>query len=81
MPNIKELSSKAHDLYWQIEAWMTDFDIPEERVNEALRAASELDDELAKLYKDLEIRRQEDDTSRETDDRSMSITASSSPGR
>ena len=46
MPRIEELSSKAHDLYWQIEDWMSDFQIPEERVNEALSLSTQLDDEL-----------------------------------
>ena len=60
MPRIEELSSKAHDLYWQIEDWMSDFDIPEERVNDALSFSAQLDDELAKLRKDAEIRKHEE---------------------
>ena len=59
MPRIEELSSKAHDLYWQIEDWMSDFQIPEERVNEALSFSAQLDDELARLRKDAEIRKRE----------------------
>ncbi|MYI74961.1 MAG: hypothetical protein F4057_06480 [Acidobacteria bacterium] len=60
MPRIEELRSKAHDLYWQIEDWMSDFDIPEERVNDALSFSAQLDDELARLAKDAEIRKREE---------------------
>ena len=60
MPRIEELRSMAHDLYWQIEDWVSDFDIPEERVNEALSFSAQLDNELARLGKDSEIRRQEE---------------------
>lgn len=60
MPRIEELRSKAHDLYWQIEDWMSDFDIPEERVNDALNLSAQLDDELARLAKDAETRKREE---------------------
>lgn len=60
MPRIEELTSEANDLYWQIEDWMSDFDIPEDRVNEALTISAQLGDELAKLAKDSEIRRHEE---------------------
>ena len=84
MPRIEELRSKAHDLYWQIEDWMSDFDIPEERVNEALGLSALLDDELAKLGKDSEIRKHEAAPpagSSRIDDSSMSTATRSSAGR
>ena len=59
MPRIKELNFKSHDLYWQIEDWRIDYEIPEARVDEALCAAAKLDEELTSLCKDREIRRLE----------------------
>ena len=80
MPRIKELSSKAHDLYWQIEDWMSDFDVPEERVEEALCAAAKLDEELTKLYKDLKVRELEAKAPGDADSGSMPRAAHSSSG-
>ena len=80
MPRIEELSSKAHDLYWQIEDWMSDFDIPEERVEEALCAAAKLDEELTRLYKDLKVRELEAEAAGAADSGSMPLAARSSSG-
>ena len=75
MPRIEKLSSKAHDLYWQIEDWMSDFDIPEERVEEALCAAAKLDEELTRLYKDPDIRRQEAEGAGDADSAPLPLAA------
>lgn len=77
MPRIKELSSRAHDLYWQIDQWRIDYDIPEDRIEDALCAAAKLDDELNKLYRDPALRRREAVGAGEIDDDSTSISGSS----
>ncbi len=80
MPKIKELSSRAHDFYWQIDQWRIDYDIPEERVEEALCAAAKLDEELNKLYKDLKVRELEAEAAGDADSGSMPLAARSSSG-
>ena len=80
MPRIKELSSRAHDFYWQIDQWRIDYDIPEERVEEALCAAAKLDEELNKLYKDLKVRELEAEAAGDVDSGSMPRAARSSSG-
>lgn len=75
MPRIKELSSKAHDLYWQIEAWKIDYDISEEPIDDALRAAAKLDEELTRLYRDPDIRRQEAEAAGDADSAPLPFAA------